>query len=476
MRLVIESPHSTLPKSYPINNEKELTAFVQEFGIPLHVFDGIYGVEEALQTLVEYLSNHHLDAYIQAGPESVGEVSAMKPADEESEDSISFEQEMSPLLGQVWSTKDNEFLEAARFIAGAPAVASDQQIEEARNHCDTEESAALYTYHIPHTEDALKELKAVAEIIRDPKGEEQLDKAEKPPSEPDQSISRLIAVPGKGEHDIMAVNRGIAAGKVTPIAKPGKFSQKAFVVSDPQSEERYIVKPNPHKVAPPKGMSDVISAPVRERAFWDLADALGLSKFLPVTALAIDNNQELCSVVKYLKGYRSIDSFKKETPGSERGILEQYRKTGDLHRWAVLDFIGGSVDRHGNNVWVSDDGQDIKLIDQGSSLADENFDPAADKKSFLPFYLRAWGVKHSMKQKDRLQFMPKVDHGVDQQLGHWIQGIDPKDIRKALEGIPDPIFQAVLGRLKRLMAAILSKEDSRLVCEVVNAAWLGVYN
>jgi len=499
-------------------------------------------------------------------------------------------QEAREVVDQIW-TQPDDFMEAARFLAGAE-LATDDQINEARRLCDSDEEVALHAYGLPCTNENLKELHAIVKLMQaerkprrsltanpfdkseerpfikrdlDPaegitithrlhspssnfmeieahKGPQMVGraemhiewstktlhpmtvevdkehrrkgvasamyrhaeqetghkvrpsehqtklghalwtqprrkfgKAEKEPSRPDMAIQHLIAVPNKGENIVMAVNRGIEAGKVLPLQRPGKFSQKAFIVCDPQDDQKYVVKPDPHKAAPPKGMNDLISAPVRERSFYDLACLLHLDRFLPDTALAVDNRNEVCSVVRVLQGYRSIDALKKESPGADRGVLEAYRGRGDLHRWAVLDFIAGNVDRHGNNCWVSGDGSDIRLIDQGSTMADAHFDPYEDRKAFIPYYLRYLGAKRKMTRDEFQRHMPTIQDDVDKALRDWIFSIDPVAIRETLKDLPEPILGALVGRLERLRAAILGKKDRR-VCETVNRVWLGIYN
>ena len=179
--------------------------------------------------------------------------------------------------------------------------------------------------------------------------------------------------------------------------------------------------------------------------------------------------------VRVLQGYRSIDALKKESPGADRGVLEVYRERGDLHRWAVLDFIAGNVDRHGNNLFVNQDGSDLRLIDQGSTMADASFDPYEDRKAFIPYYLRYCGSKRKMSRDEFQRHMPTIQDDVDKDLRDWIFSIDPVAIRETLKDLPESILGALVGRLERLRAAILGKKDRR-VCETINRVWLGIYN
>jgi hypothetical protein len=148
-----------------------------------------------------------------------------------------------------------------------------------------------------------------------------------------------------------------------------------------------------------------------------------------------------------------MDKVKEEDPGRVLQVLGRNLKAGALHQWAVLDFVLGNPDRHANNLMVRDDS--VQLIDHGSAMAGPDFDPAHDKYSFTPFYLRAWasGKFSVMDAADKLKAMPRLDHKTEEQLRAWVDGLHASDLDKILYryGVnPEPARER-LAKLKVLM-------------------------
>jgi hypothetical protein len=135
-----------------------------------------------------------------------------------------------------------------------------------------------------------------------------------------------------------------------------------------------------------------------------------------------------------------------------------------------MDLIGGSVDRHGNNIMVGPDGH-IGLIDHGSTFAGDDFDPAHDLNTFVPYYLRVWhGSGFSeLEPEEKKGRMPVAGKEADAEIRRWVQTIKEADIRKTISpfGIdPEPIIK----RLKKVLDGIQDENFSRHI----NSLWVEI--
>ena len=123
--------------------------------------------------------------------------------------------------------------------------------------------------------------------------------------------------------------------------------------------------------------------------------------------------------------FSNFGSKKREDPALPARILEPYRQNATLFKWSLIDYVLGNPDRHSQNMMVDPEERRIKLIDHGSALAGESFDPATDDNSFIPFYLRAWTNRKfkDMKTEERLRFMPGLDRRAEQLFDQWVADI-----------------------------------------------------
>jgi hypothetical protein len=163
-----------------------------------------------------------------------------------------------------------------------------------------------------------------------------------------------------------------------------------------------------------------------------MADAWGLGEYLPRSDLLIIGGKEYAAIQLLPWTYKTLDLVKREDPGSIQGVMQKYLKAGLLHRWGVLDFTLGNADRHANNLMIKNN--DLQLIDHGSSMAGSGFDPAHDKNSFVPFYLRyaAPGKFSAMDAKTKLKYMPTLGREAELELRDWIRGLKPEDLDRIL--------------------------------------------
>ena len=131
--------------------------------------------------------------------------------------------------------------------------------------------------------------------------------------------------------------------------------------------------------------------------------------------------------------WSAIGRVRASLPAAARA-LAPYREQGLVHKWAVLDAVLGNPDRHAANVMIDKDDKVLALIDHGSAFAGPAFDPAHDKNSFVPFYLRAWspGSFNSLSLKSKLAQMPEVSDQVRDDLRQWLNGIHADHLQSLL--------------------------------------------
>lgn len=243
-------------------------------------------------------------------------------------------------------------------------------------------------------------------------------------------------------------------GKVEHVKLGGKHSAGTFLAKD-QDENLYLLKPGDTSNSPAKGVSDEpASQSRREAAFYEIAKALGIIEVPSAELISLDGKET--AVIRMLGlEYTGLARATEKDKDLPRRVLGPYLDSGKLYEWAFLDYVLGSVDRHGNNMMVSDEGK-IALIDHGSSFAGQHFDPGNDHNSFVPFYLRVWGPDkgwQKMSKEDRLKVLPHLAPSVDAELVGWIDGVSSQEIRDHLVkyGInPGPS----IARLKKLREVI----------------------
>lgn len=207
----------------------------------------------------------------------------------------------------------------------------------------------------------------------------------------------------------------------------------------------------------------------RECAFWKVADEIGIGNFFPRADLLIINGAQVAALRLLPFDFKTLAQIIKQDPNMAIRILEPYRRTGILFKWAIIDFVLGNVDRHGGNIMANPDGE-VALIDHGSAFAGNGFDPAHDSNSFIPFYLRASVRGKNFNQlsfSEKIRVMPTVGPEVNKALEEWINQIDVDKIQEILENFGiDP--QPTLDRLDRLKAAA----QATTVDSAINQLWI----
>jgi phosphoinositide 3-/4-kinase-like protein len=331
-----------------------------------------------------------------------------------------------------------------------------------------ETRAALHAVDLADSEKNLRALEAVV-VLQGGKAQA-LSKAEAP-----QPISIRSIQPGNedGVDASEAIERAVRGNTIVPLKLNGKHSKGAMAARDPRTGRVWLLKPGSGKQSPAAGARDgTASQSRREAAFWHVADELHLGGVVPRADLLIVNAQEWAAIKLLGRDWKSLDERNREKQYKGREVLGPYLSNGQLHRWAILDWVLGNTDSHGQNLLVNEGGS-VALIDHGAAFAGEHFDPAHDTKSFIPFYLRVWAPEADFKKLlpvDRIRHMPTLGRYEDDVLKRWlVEDFTPDMLERIARkyGIDEKVLQACLARLQELRSAPGN------LSRTVNALWAG---
>jgi len=266
-----------------------------------------------------------------------------------------------------------------------------------------------------------------------------------------------------------AIQRAADSGYINPVKLNGKHSKGTMLAKDPHTKKIYLLKPGSGKNSPARGISEISATQSeREAAFWHVADAWGIGDSFPRADLILVNNHQTAAMELLGVKYRNLGSKKREDLALPARILEPYRQNTTLFKWSLIDFVLGNPDRHSQNMMVDPDNKTVKLIDHGSALAGQSFDPSDDDNSFIPFYLRAWTNRKfkEMSPQDRTRHMPGIDRRGEQVFDQWVDDLDEDNMAEILLSYnvnPDPAMQR--------LAMIRAMPGPKWV--VLNRLWAG---
>lgn len=309
----------------------------------------------------------------------------------------------------------NSAFKAARFLSGKTNVLSFERLRQALYEHDGDiNAAALSAYGLADTDENRKALHEVRQF-------EQMSKSE-------HDVGDLgPVVPGlpEGKETAEQVSEAFANGHVESIKLGGVHSAGSLLAKAP--DHTWLLKPGAEGVGPAAGaQQERATQSRRESAFWHIAEAWGLGDDIPRCDLLLIGGKEYAAIKMLAFDWKNLGDIVSKDRNRGLGALQKYRESGILHQWAILDYVLGNPDRHSSNEMISPE-DEIKLIDHGSAFAGPGFDPAHDKNSFVPFYLRAWIAQGRFKKlnaSERLTFMPTVNHEVEGTLRRWVQGLD----------------------------------------------------
>lgn len=349
--------------------------------------------------------------------------------------------------------------EAAKFLAGGRELPLSTIRRALYEHDGDYEVAALHAYGLPEDEGGIRALRSIS-MISD------MAKAEAP-----IPVGGDIEPGTPGAEDAAAeVERAFQKQMVRPVSLGGKHSKGSFLAKDPRSGNVYLLKPGSGGQSPAAGAEqEHASQSRREAAFWHVAEAWALENSIPRADVVLVDGHEFAAIRLLPFSYKNLDKRQRQDPGAAARALAQYRDQGILHKWAVLDYILGNPDRHGQNLMIDKDDKVVALIDHGSAFAGDEFDPAYDKNSFVPFYLRAWAPTrfHNLSLKDKLDAMPEASGETRDLLRTWLSDIHSDRLESILHrfGIDPRPSLVRLAKLK--MMAVDSPVD-----RAINRLWV----
>lgn len=401
--------------------------------------------ESSIEDQVEHLNSAQaFEAVIQYDSLGKSERAADKPNDHV----------VSAMLGHHAAYE--QALSKARFLAGGSQPTVDPKVAFREFDGDVER-AALRAHGLEVTDSNIKALRGV--LV-----DESLHKT--------QPLANDIEVhPGHPSAIETAekVQRAIRDDFSLPIKLHGKHSEGTFVVRDDDSGETWLLKPGSGPQNPAKGEGqEPVSQSQREAAFYYVADKVfGLGDYYSETFLLTLNGKEYAAIKLLPWNYQTVDSLKNSDAGKVKLLLHPYLTSGVLHKWAIVDAVLGNPDRHAQNMMFSD--RRVVLIDHGSAMSGEAFDPGTDKAAFIPYYLRAWsGVSFTDNPDDKLKYLPRVSHSVAEDIADWLESVDQAALQTALVqfGVnPEPAVK----RLAQLKLAVSQGMPADLA---VNEFWV----
>jgi 8-oxo-dGTP pyrophosphatase MutT (NUDIX family) len=357
-----------------------------------------------------------------------------------------------------WNPIVHSAFAAAKFLTGKADV-DPKLVRRALYECDGDYiEAAIKAYELPDDESSRKAIRAVQHIAS-------LEKSDIPAG----GTSIEAGVPD-ADRTTEALRRAFAQHAVRVAHLNGKHSKGALIAKDPNEDRIYLLKPGSGGDSPASGADQQpASQSRREVAFWHVAEDWGVGESIPRADLVIIDGQEVAALHMLPFTWKNLQKKLGQNSAAVREALSPYRDRGILHKWAVLDFVLGNPDRHGENLMVSEDNRQVALIDHGSAFAGPAFDPAYDNNSFVPFYLRAWSFAkfNRLTVPEKLKTMPQVSDRVRAQLSDWLNNLHADQLQALLIrfGVdPRPSLDR-LAKIK-LMATELP------VDEAINKLWV----
>jgi hypothetical protein len=308
---------------------------------------------------------------------------------------------------------------AARFLVGAEPVPLDAMRRALYQHDDDLEAAALTAYGLEVSEPNRQALRAVQKY-------DSLDKFEQAP------ISRAAPVVPEAQESANKVQTAINEGQIEHVKLGGKHSKGSLLART--SDEILLLKPGSGGQSPAAGaQQDQVSQSRREAAFAAVAASWGLSEDVPAADLLSIDGHEYAAIHMLPFTWKNALKVEQKDQARVHRALERYRQNGLVHQWAILDFVCGNPDRHGQNVMIGPD-DEVALIDHGSAFAGSAFDPAHDQNSFVPYYLR-FGIKgfNSLTTDEKLARLPTVTAEIRDHISQWLLRLDAARFQQILE-------------------------------------------
>lgn len=182
-------------------------------------------------------------------------------------------------------------------------------------------------------------------------------------------------------------------------------------------------------------------------AFSEVAKAWGIGTVPQCHVLTVGDRRGCFQPVPSREAW-TLDQLAARSTGLPRAALLPSLRLGELHRWAVLDYVCGNPDRVGSEVAASWDGSLALLAPARSAFGPTFGGPG----TFVPAYVRCWAPApwSELSEEERWSRWPAVPDG--QRLGGWLLGLTPDPVLAACAARGVSAGPAV-GRLQRLQAA-----------------------
>lgn len=351
----------------------------------------------------------------------------------------------------------SQYIEAAKFLTG-----KEVPIETIRNflwESDGDYKEAVFKAFEIYDEKDKKAFDSILEIKDLSKSEEAVMKG-----------AKVIALSDTANEIAQEIQKTFNDGKVREVKLGGKHSSGSMISED-ENGNTWLLKPGSGKNSPAKGVNEEsASQSKREAAFSAVARAWGLGGYTPRTELLSIDGKEYAAIEMLPIFWQNLSRASKIDPNLSRRALEPYLRKGSVHQWAVLDYVLGNPDRHGNNMMVgpADEGNPLALIDHGSSWAGHSFDPGSDHNSFVPFYLRAWAPEkgfNGMDFEEKIKYIPMLSGQNELHLINWIMSLNPDTIANiAFKFGINP--EASIDRLNKLKATVDQEGGSKALAEL----------
>lgn len=313
--------------------------------------------------------------------------------------------------------------QAAKFLTNK--TVDNKEVKARLKAVGDPKKAILLAYGLEINEKNIQALSSISKMIGLKKSEDNLSFLK-------EESHEFKAILPDSEDLVKILQESAKMQRVHKIELQGKHAENSYLVLGSE-EKSWIIKVESSKKSPALGMEqDLATQSEREAAFYHISKVLGLQDFIPRTELVLMNGQQAACIELLPFSWKSLDFLQYTDPTAAVDTLNKYRISGDLFKWSALDYMLGNVDSHGQNIMVSpkEEGYIAKLIDHGSAFAGDDFNPAYDPETWVPYYLRIWTAFrwNELTQKEKLDAMPKANTTTVQMLKHWISSIDPTDI------------------------------------------------
>jgi hypothetical protein len=355
------------------------------------------------------------------------------------------------------------YFDAAKYLANGGDLSLDAIRKSLTKHEEDFEAAALAAYNLAVNDRNREALRILANANC-------FSKSEAMPEMREPVQFRILPFCNDANQTAEMVQRAFDNGYFNRVNLNGKHSVGSMVAKDPKTNTPFLLKPDISESSPAMGMNDAINSPSeRAAAFWHVANAYGLGNDMPQCDLLLVDNHQTATMRLLPLHYKNLGLLKGTDPNLPREVLEPYRKTGQIHKWAILYWILGETDAHSSNIMYSKEDQRCVLIDHGASMAGVNFNPAFDENSYIPFFLRAFaGNKFkTMSPVEKAAVMPRCPDSIEALLEQWVESLSSQKIAAILRKY-EIDSTPMLARLNQI------KNAPKPLWQSINRLWAGV--